>query len=208
MNRRGLMLDFGGVLTTSVAACARGFERRAALPDGAFLAAIGTSPEGAAAYADLERGAITQAEWNERTAALLGIDGQNLLGRVLEDLHPEPSVIAAARAAREAGVRVGILSNSLGRSPYDVYAGYDLHASYDVVLISEDYKLRKPDPQIYRIMLDLMELPGEQCVFVDDTARNLPPAQDLGVATVLATTPAQTIAQMEAALGIPLAGAV
>jgi putative hydrolase of the HAD superfamily len=205
MSRRtGLILDFGGVLTTSVAACAAGFDRRAGLPDGTFLSIIAKDPEGAALYADLERGAITQAEWNERTAALLGIDGTNLLGRVLEDLHPEPTVIAAAQAARAAGIRVGIFSNSLGTEPYDVYAGYDIEQRYDAVLISEHYKMRKPDAAIYPIMLDLMRLPGDACVFVDDTARNLPPAEELGIATILAKEPEDTIAQMEALLGIPL----
>ncbi|MFE4174512.1 HAD-IA family hydrolase [Streptomyces sp. NPDC056909] len=205
MSRRtGLILDFGGVLTTSVAACALAFDRRAGLPEGTFLSVVAKDPQGAALYADLERGAITQVQWNERTAALLGIDGTDLLGRVLEDLHPEPSVIAAAQTARAAGVKVGIFSNSLGAEPYDVYGGYDLAAHYDAVLISEDHRMRKPDPELYRIMLGLMDLPGEACVFVDDTARNLPPAEELGIAAILAENPADTIAQMEAILGIPL----
>ncbi|MFG1921063.1 HAD-IA family hydrolase [Cryptosporangium sp. NPDC048952] len=205
MSRRtGLILDFGGVLTTSVPACAFGFDRRAGLPEGTFLSVIAKDPVGSALYADLERGAITQTEWNAQTAALLGIDGTNLLGRVLEDLHPEPAMIAAAQAARAAGIRLGIFSNSLGSGPHDVYAGYDLTTTYDAVLISERYRMRKPDPEIYDIMLDLMGLPGEACVFVDDTARNLPPAQELGVTTILATDPATTIAQVEAALGLHL----
>ncbi|MBB5933995.1 HAD-IA family hydrolase [Streptomyces zagrosensis] len=202
--RKGLILDFGGVLTTSVPACSVAFDRRVGLPEGTFLSVIAKNPEGAALYADLERGTITQAEWNERTGALLGIDGTNLLGRVLQDLHPEPSVIAAAQAARAAGIKVGIFSNSLGTEPHDVYAGYDFDQLYDVVLISEHYKMRKPDPEIYAVMLDLMELPGEACVFVDDTARNLPPAEELGIAAILAKDPADTIAQLEALLGLPL----
>jgi putative hydrolase of the HAD superfamily len=202
--RTGLILDFGGVLTTSVAACAVGFDRRAGLPEGTFLSIIAKHPEGTAVYADLERGVISQTEWNHRTGALLGIDGTNLLGRVLQDLHPQPSVIAAAQSARATGIRVGIFSNSLGTEPHDVYAGYDFDRLYDTVLISEHYKMRKPDPEIYSIMLDLMELPGEACVFVDDTARNLAPAENLGIATILAKEPADTIAQMEALLGIPL----
>ncbi|MCZ4120213.1 HAD-IA family hydrolase [Streptomyces sp. H39-S7] len=205
MSRRtGLILDFGGVLTTSVPACAVGFDRRAGLPEGTFLSVIAKHPEGAALYADLERGTITQVEWNERTAALLGIDGTNLLGRVLQDLHPEPSVIAAAQAARATGIKVGIFSNSLGTEPHDVYAGYDFDGLYDTVLISENYKMRKPDPEIYAVMLDLMDLPGEACVFVDDTARNLPPAEELGITTILATDPADTIRQLEALLDVHL----
>jgi putative hydrolase of the HAD superfamily len=202
--RTGLILDFGGVLTTSVPDCAVGFDRRAGLPEGTFLSIIAKHPEGTAVYADLERGTISQTEWNERTGALLGIDGTNLLGRVLQDLHPEPSVISAAQAARAAGIRVCVFSNSLGTEPHDVYAGYDFDRLYDTVLISEHYKMRKPDPELYASMLDLMGLPGEACVFVDDTARNLAPAENLGIATILAKEPADTIAQMEALLGIPL----
>ncbi|MDJ0344991.1 protein-L-isoaspartate(D-aspartate) O-methyltransferase [Streptomyces sp. H10-C2] len=134
--RTGLILDFGGVLTTSVPGCAAGFDRREGLPPGTFLRAIAVNPEGAALYADLERGAVTQTEWNERTGALLGIDGTDLLGRVLVDLHPEASVIAAARAARAAGIKVGILSNSLGMEPYDYNAGLLAHRLGDANVVT------------------------------------------------------------------------
>ncbi|GAA3900481.1 hypothetical protein GCM10023084_61200 [Streptomyces lacrimifluminis] len=123
---------------------------------------------------------------------------------MLAGLHPEPMMIDAAQAARHAGVRVGILSNSLGSSPYDPYAGYRFDELYDEVLISEHYGTRKPDPEIYSIMLGLMGLSAEDCVFVDDTARNLPPAEALGITTVLATTPADPIQQVEAFLGLTL----
>jgi len=152
----------------------------------------------------LERGDVTQTEWNERTGALLGVDSDNLLGRALSELRPEPSVIAAARAARQAGITVGIFSNSLGLEPCDPYAGYDLAENYDAVLISEHYRARKPEPELYLTMLDLMGLPGDACVFVDDTAANLPPAEALGIATVLAADPAETIRQMESHLGLSL----
>jgi putative hydrolase of the HAD superfamily len=203
-HRRGLILDFGGVLTSSVPACARSFSLREGLPGDAFLNAIAVDPVGRELYADLERGAITQEEWNTGTAAFLGIDSRDLLRRVLTDLHPEPSVLAAAQAARRAGVKVGILSNSLGMEPFDPYEPYRFDELYDTVLISEHYKMRKPDPAIYAIMLELMQMPAEELVFVDDTARNLPPAEELGIATVLAIDPTDTIAQVEQLLGLRL----
>ncbi|MFJ6211731.1 HAD-IA family hydrolase [Streptomyces sp. NPDC092296] len=203
-HRTGLILDFDGVLTTSVAAGVAAYERREGLRKGAFSAVITRDPEGAALYRELERGAISQREWNERTAAILGVGPANLCGRVLADLAPEPSVIAAVQAARLAGVKVGIFANGIGTEPFDPYEGYDFNRLYDAVLISEHYGMRKPDPALYRIMLDLMDLPGECCVFVDDTAHHLPPAAELGVATVHATDPAGTIAQLEALLGVPL----
>lgn len=203
MNQRtGLILDFGGVLTTSVPACAAAFDRRSGLPEGTLLRMISRHPEGSELYRALERGTVTQTEWNERTGALLGVDGAGLLGRVLRELRPEPSVIAAARAARQAGITVGIFSNSLGLEPCDPYQGYDLAANYDAVLISEHYRARKPDPELYLTMLELMDLPATACVFVDDTAANLPPAQALGIATIHAVDPAETIRQIESQLGL------
>ncbi|MFC4035288.1 HAD-IA family hydrolase [Streptomyces polygonati] len=200
----GLILDFAGVLTTNVAAAMLGFDRREGLPDGTFRTLVTEDPEGSALYADLERGSLDQAEWNARTAPLLGVDSAGLLGRVLRDLRPEPLMIAAAGAARAAGIRVGVLSNSLGAGPFDLYRGFDLSADYDAVVISEHHRLRKPDPAIYPIMLELMKLPGEECVFVDDTPHNLPPAERLGITTVLAEEPADTIARIEGLFDVTL----
>lgn len=47
-----------------------------------------------------------------------------------------------------------------------------------------DYKC-KPDPQAYRRTLALLGVPGKQCIMVDDTPRNLIPAKDLGMTTIL-----------------------
>ena len=205
MNQRtGLILDFGGVLTTSVPACAVAFDRRAGLAEGSLLRMISQHPEGSALYRALECGTVSQTEWNERTGALLGVDGEGLLGRVLEELRPEPSVLAAARAARQAGITVGVFSNSLGLAPCNPYQGYNLAENYDAVLISEHYRSRKPDPKLYLTMLELMGLPAAACVFVDDTAANLPPARALGIATIHAVDPAETIRQIQAQLDLDL----
>lgn len=194
---KGLILDFGGVLTTSVPSCAAGFDRREGLPVGTLLNAIAVHPLGRALFADLERGSITQTEWNERTAALVGVGGTDLVRRALADLRPEQSVIDTARRIRETGVKVGICSNSLGLEPYDPYDGWELEKNFDVVLISERYRMRKPEREIYLLMLEMMQLAPEDCVFVDDTAGNLPPAEELGITVVLAKDAAETVSRLE-----------
>ncbi|MFE5868748.1 HAD family hydrolase [Streptomyces roseifaciens] len=202
--RQGLVLDFGGVLTTPVAECTRAFCLREGLAPDAFLQVISADPEGSAIYARLERGEIGQAEWNERTAALLGVDPADLIGRVLADLRPEPLMLAAAQSARRAGVKVGILSNSLGSGPYDPYRGYGFDTLYDAVVLSGQHGIRKPEPGIYPVVLKQLQLPAETCVFVDDSARNLTPAQDLGMTTVLDGDPAETVKRLEEIFGLPL----
>ncbi|MFE4454761.1 HAD-IA family hydrolase [Streptomyces sp. NPDC056796] len=203
-HRKGLVLDFGGVLTTPLLPAALAFEKREGLPEGTLLTGLYLAPEGIRLTERLERGELTQPQWNEAAGRLLGIRPDNLMGRVFADLRPQTPVIAAAAAARRAGVRVGILSNSVGLGPWDLYDGYGLEELYDAVVLSETHATRKPEPEAYRIVLDELGMTADECVFVDDTEPYLPPAAALGFATVHAVDPARTVAALETLLGIPL----
>lgn len=205
-HRRGLVLDFGGVLTTPLLPAALAFEKRAGLAEGTLLTALYLHPEGIRLTEELERGILTQPEWNEAAGRRLGISPDNLMGRIFADLRPETSVIAAAAAARQAGVKVGILSNSVGLTPWNLYDGYELDRRYDAVVLSEVHGTRKPEPEIFRLMLKSLDLPAEECVFVDDTEHYLSAAAGLGFATVHAVEPARTVAAVNTLLGNPPAG--
>ncbi|MET9610384.1 HAD-IA family hydrolase [Streptomyces sp. NPDC006512] len=204
-DRTGLVLDFGGVLTTPLLPAVLNFEKREGLAQGACINALYRDPEGVRLTNALERGAITQVEWNEAAAPKLGVAPDNLMGRIFADLRPEQAMIDAAAAAQRAGIRVGILSNSVGLSPWNLYDGYELDVLYHSVVISEQHGMRKPDQEIFEVSLKLLGLSAEECVFVDDTEGYLKPAEDLGFAVVHAQDPEQTISQLEALLGVPLA---
>lgn len=45
--------------------------------------------------------------------------------------------------------------------------------------------INKPDPRAYHRVLELLDTAGAHCIMVDDTARNLIPAKDLGMTTIL-----------------------
>lgn len=201
---QGLLVDFGGVLTTPVGEATEAFCRREGLAPDAFANVVTKDPAGRALYTDLELGRITQAEWNTRTAPLLGVGATDLLGRVLAGLRPEPALLAAVDAARRAGVRTALLSNSTGRTPHDPYRDYGLDTRFDAVVLSDAHGARKPDPALYATALDLLELPAETCVFVDDSPRNLDPARALGMTALLDTTAEETVAGLEEIFGMPL----
>lgn len=59
---------------------------------------------------------------------------------------------------------------------------------FDAVIVSELEGVRKPSVEIYERALTALDLPGAQCVYVDDVAANLAPAQTLGIRTVHHTT--------------------
>ncbi|MFG3351007.1 HAD-IA family hydrolase [Streptomyces sp. NPDC048001] len=204
-NRRaGLILDFGGVLTTPLLPAVLAFEQREGLPQGACLAALYKDEEGVRITSDLERGTVSQTEWNEFAGKMLGVPADNLMGRIFGDLRPEPLMINAAAAARRAGIKVGILSNSVGLAPWDLYDGYELERLYDVVVISEQHLLRKPDAELFEITLKLMDLPAEECVFVDDTEAYVQAAEQLGLAGVHNQDPRQTVVTLSELLGVDL----
>lgn len=182
---RGLILDFAGVLTEGVDSAHRDWCRAQGLAESAWETTLEDHPEGRALYKALESGWLTQSEWNRRTAALLGVpDHQDLMGRAWAGVRPAARMVALARAARQAGYVVALLSNSFGLNPYDPYQGLGVWDLFDVTVISEHEGIAKPDPAIYQIVLDRIGLPGSACVFVDDRRDNLVPAAALGITTV------------------------
>ncbi|MEW1775968.1 HAD family phosphatase [Streptomyces sp. NPDC086777] len=185
MPRTCLIVDFGGVLTTSLDEAVRGFEAREGLPAGAVEHGWYQNPAMVALTHDLERGRATQFDWNRRMGRALGVDGTDLLGRVFADSRLDGSMVSLLARARAGGLKTGLLSNSMGLAPWNMYHGFDIDAAFDAAFVSGRHGLRKPEPDAYRLLLSMLSLPGEECVFVDDNAENLPPAEALGMATVL-----------------------
>ena len=182
-DRRGLIVDFGGVLTTDVFASFRAFCQAEGLPEDAVRECFRTDPDARALLAALETGALASAEFEPRFAALLGVSSERLIDRLFGGMEPDAAMLDGVRAARRAGARTGLLSNSWGDA-----TSYDralLEELFDTWVISSEVGLRKPDPAIYELAAERLGLPPSACVFVDDLPGNLKPARALGMATVL-----------------------
>jgi len=203
---QGLVLDFGGVVTTDLYAELSAFCVREGLEPGAFARVLTGDPAGSHAFEEVEAGKISQREFEVTIGRLLGVDDHGLLARALGGLRPRPEVLSLIQRAREAGIRVGLLSNSWGDGEFDPYAGYDLDSVFDAVVISGDTGTRKPDAAIYLIAADELGVPPRDCVFADDTAANLPVAEELGMATVHFTDAAKGIREISRLLGLSLWG--
>ncbi|MFJ6566005.1 HAD-IA family hydrolase [Streptomyces sp. NPDC091292] len=182
---RGLIFDFFGVLTFNMVEVISYFEDREKLARGTFLRAW-ADRRGQELFRRLELGEITQTDWNVGFADLMGVAPDNLMARYLHDAFPAHQVLKVAREARAAGVRTAVVSNSLGREPYDPYAGFDLHGTFDAVVLSAEHGVRKPDAAIFRLALDKLDVPPERCLFVDDSEENLAAAHGLGLTPLLA----------------------
>jgi putative hydrolase of the HAD superfamily len=202
---KGLLLDFGGVITTDFFASIDDHLQRLGLRRGRFRQLVTADPAGRALYQRVERGEVSQSAFERELAALLRVEPDGLIAGMLAGLRPDQRIIQAAGRARAAGIRVGIITNSWGAGPYDPYVGYHLHERYDAVIVSGEVGIRKPDPAVYLLAAEKLGLSASACVLVDDVAANLPPAAELGMTTVHHTNTAATVQELERVFGVNLA---
>jgi putative hydrolase of the HAD superfamily len=200
----GLLLDFGGVLTLDFWAAQAQFCQAEGLPADALVSLVTGDGPTRRVLADLERGAVDQATFAGCVAEQLGLAPEGLLERMAAHLRSDEAMVAAAAAIRRAGVPVGILSNSWGSTPFDPYEAWRLSDTFDVVVISDQVGLRKPDPAIYELAVGMLGVPADCCVFVDDVAAYLKPARELGMTVVHHLDSGATIAALEELFGLAL----
>ena len=203
--RRGLLVDFGGVLTSDVFLSFQAFCAAEGLSPDTVAQRFRADPSARDLLVALETGEIDEAEFEPRFAQLLGVgEPAGLIDRLFAGMRPDEAMLDAVQAARRAGVRTGLISNSWGHGRYDRSQFPEL---FDGWVISGEVGLRKPSPEIYARGAEAIGLPPADCVFVDDLPGNLKPARELGMATVLHRSAGETIPQLERLLGVSLAPA-
>ena len=197
----GLLVDWGGVLTSDVFASFGAFCELEGLDRDATSRVFRNDAECRELILGLETGTVAQDEFEPRVAALLGVAAPGLIDRLFARAQPDEDMVEAVRRARTGGIRTGLVSNSWGttRYPRDLLAEL-----FDGVVISGEVGLRKPAQEIYALGAERIGLAPSGCVFVDDLQVNLAPAESLGMATVRHRTADETIAQLERLLAVSL----
>jgi epoxide hydrolase-like predicted phosphatase len=182
-DRHGLILDYGGVLTSSPFTSFEAFCVVEGLPADAVRARFRDDPQARDLLARLETGQLAAADFEAAFAALLEVSSDRLIQRMFGDMTADPAMIDGIRALHREGVRMGLLSNAVGDAAvYDLALRDEL---FDAWVVSSDVGLRKPDPAIYELAAERLGLPPAACVYVDDIGGNLKPAAALGMAAVL-----------------------
>jgi putative hydrolase of the HAD superfamily len=200
--RDGLLIDFGGVMTSNVFDSFAAFCRDEGLPPDTVRDLFRQDRRAREALGDLETGRATDVEFEARFAALLGVEpAEGLIARLFARMAPDERMFEGVAAARRAGIRTGLVSNSWGDEGYDRTRFAEL---FDAVVISGEIGIRKPAPEIYALAADRLGRAPERCVFVDDLAGNLKPAREIGMATVLHRDAETTLAELEQHLGVSL----
>lgn len=142
-------------------------------------------------YWRLNRGLIEHGEfWGSvelRTGVALAEDRRAGLWERREIAESQAEVMELAEELRERGIVTGILSNVVTPVAEFLHAGRH-YRGFEPVILSCEVGYAKPDPEIYRIALEALELPGEEVLFIDDQPENLEAARELGMEVILAQT--------------------
>lgn len=211
---RGLLLDVGVVLFKSAWEIADEYERLRGLKPGTVVGRGPLDPAGDARWQRYLEGEATEREYwldfaDRAVANGAPLDGHPTLMRAMfqtPGIDPlRPQAISLVNRAMAAGLSVGILTNELmdfqGRSWVESQPWFSL---FPVLVDSSELGIRKPDPRAYEVAIDLMALPAETLVFIDDNPTYVDGGIRAGMVSILLDVrdPGQAFDDAAIALGL------
>lgn len=79
---------------------------------------------------------------------------------------------------KAAGYRLALLSN-MSENSASTIRNKGFYDAFNPVILSCDIGVKKPDPQAYLHLLTALQVPAENCIFIDDKAKNVDAAKAL-----------------------------
>ena len=202
--------DFGGVLTSSPFEAFARFEMERGLPAD-IIRRTNALNHLENAWAKFERAEVDIEAFDglfaEESRALgAEVRGKDVLPLLQGDLRPE---MVEALKRIKAKCKTGCITNNLPANAMGSTSGRSLYIAevmvlFDHVIESAKIGLRKPDPKIYRMMIERLGVDPAKCIYLDDLGVNLKPAREMGMTTIKVVNAPQALAELEAATGLRL----
>jgi len=209
-----VIFDFGGVITASPFEAFNRLEEERGLPRD-FVRQVNARDPDSNAWARFERAEIDAAAFDRTFAAEARALGHELEGEaVLAVLAGavRPAMVSTLDTLKSRGFAIGCITNNVPSGKGAGMARSDSAAAeiaaimerFDHVLESSKVGVRKPDPAIYRMMCDALGVAPADCIYLDDLGINCKPAAMLGMHAIKVTSGEQALADLSAALEMPL----
>lgn len=182
---RGVLFDFGGVLTLPQdQELFRAMIRYARIAPDEFLASYRNH------RFEFDRGSVDRlgywrrvCEENKVTFNRRVADNLALLD-IKSWTNPNDALLAWAGRLRDADIRVGVLSNMPADYLEDIRRTCPWLDDFDPVVVSGVERANKPEKAIYLNALSRMGLDKKDVLFIDDTAENVAGAERAGIAAL------------------------
>ena len=208
-----VLFDFGGVITASPFEAFAAYEEELGIPTGSIRKINSTNPDGNA-WAKMERNEISLEDFCslfEEEAAALGLvlSGNRVLGCLSGAIRPQ--MVRALEVLKER-VSIGCITNNMksghgsgmSRTPEQAEKIAEIMTMFEVVIESAKVGLRKPDPRIYQMACDELQVAAERCVYLDDLGINCKPAAALGMRAIKVVDPDEALSDLEKIVGFEL----
>ena len=209
---RAIIFDFGGVVTSSPFESFNRLEEERGLPRD-FVRRLNASDPDTNAWARFERAELDAAGFDaafaeEARTAGHELDGASVIARLAGEIRP--GVVAAIDRLKDEGYALGCITNNVpagsGAGMADTSekaaAVAEVMRRFDHVIESSKAGVRKPDPRIYTMMCEALDVAPGQCVYLDDLGINCKPAAALGMAAIKVTSEGQALTELGETLGI------
>ncbi|CAO2591363.1 Bifunctional epoxide hydrolase 2 [Lemmus lemmus] len=218
MPLRVAAFDLDGVLALpSVAGALRRTEEALALPRGLLLDAFQKEYPGGP-NEQLMKGRITISQWaplmEESCRKHCSASGTSLpedfsLSQIFSQAMAARSInrpmLQAAIALRKKGFTTCIVTNNWlddsDKRGSLAQMTCDLSQHFDFLIESCQVGLMKPEPQIYKFVLETLKAQPNEVVFLDDFGSNLKPARDMGMFTILVRDTDTALRELEKVTG-------
>jgi putative hydrolase of the HAD superfamily len=211
---QAVIWDFGGVITSSPFDAFRQYEAAQGLPED-FIRSVNARNIHENAWAKLERNEVDAAGFDalfleESTALGHAVSGAAVLGLLSGSIRSR--VLVALKVCKSHG-KVGCITNNakvgkgagMSDDAEKAEAVGEIMKLFDHVIESSKIGLRKPDPRIYALMCEAIDVDPKACVYIDDLGINLKPARQMGMTTIKAISEDQILTDLSAVTGYTFA---
>ena len=193
------------MLTTPVWDSFSAFCRSEGLNQDAIKNLFSTDPEALRELRGLETGELSEAEFEATFGKRLGLSNPNgLIDSMFAGMKPLEPMVDAVRRIRASVLRTGLVSNSWSTAHYDRKLLAEL---FDAIVISAEVGMHKPQPEIYLLAAERLDVPPSECLFVDDLQENCEGAEAVGMTAIRYRSAAETIPRLSELTGIVLTAA-
>lgn len=196
MNIKTVIFDIGGVMVGL--GRNRFFEQFGYAPE--ISEQVMNSTVKSRHWKELDRGILTDEEVIDRfveDAPELEKEIRHCMENVHGIVYRLDTSIPWIQSLKDRGIQVLYLSNYSMKVARDNEDAMDFLPYMDGGLLSCDYKVIKPDPAFYQILIDKYDLVPSECVFLDDLEANLEMARQLGIHTIQVKDHEQAKADLE-----------